>query len=274
MTSELPPREAIEYPDYDGLVLDWPADRVLRIKMRRGKVNAMNYQLHHDIAQIWRLIDRDQNVNAAIVTGDGEYFSAGGDFETDSKVRHDYDLMLAMVRDAHELLENMIACSKPIISAINGPAAGAGLAVALMADISVAARGATLVEGHTRLGVAAGDHAALIWPLLCGMAKTKFYVLTGETISGEEAERIGLVSLCVDDDKLMEKAVQIATSLSAGPPVALGWSKKALNGWLRQAWPLFETSSALETLGFFGPEFVEGMRSHLEKREPKFYSRS
>src|SRR3546814_20233212 len=86
-----------------------------------------------------------------------------------------------------------------------------------MADITIAARNAKLVEGHTRLGVAAGDHAALIWPLLCGMAKAKYYIMTGEPISGEEAERIGLVSLCVDDAKLMDKTIEVATRLAYRP---------------------------------------------------------
>src|SRR3546814_20380667 len=110
----------------------------------------------------------------------------------------------------------MSCCNKPIIAAINGPAAGGGLAVALMADITIAARNAKLVEGHTRLGVAAGDHAALIWPLLCGMAKAKSYIMTGEPISGEEAERIGSVQLCVDYAKLMDKTIKVRTRMENG----------------------------------------------------------
>src|SRR3546814_20192535 len=106
--------------------------------------------------------------------------------------------MLEMLKDAREIVENMICCNKPIISAINGPAAGGGLAVALMADITIAARNAKLVEGHTRLGVAAGDHAALIWPLLFGMAQAKYYIMTGEPTSCEAAARHGTLPLCFD----------------------------------------------------------------------------
>ena len=101
----------------------------------------------------------------------------------------------------------MINCSKPVVSAIRGPAVGAGLVVALLADVSVAGRSAKIVDGHTRLGVAAGDHAAICWPLLCGMAKAKYYLLSCASLTGEEAERIGLVSLCVDDDEVTERAV-------------------------------------------------------------------
>jgi enoyl-CoA hydratase len=264
----------IEYPNYPSLKLDWPAEHVLRVTLSRGNVNSMDFDLHHDIAQIWRLIDRDQDVNAVIVTGKGKYFSAGGDFETDKKIISDYNFMIEMTRDARELVENMIACNKPIISAINGPAAGGGLVVALMADISIMARSAKLVDGHTRLGVAAGDHAAIIWPLLCGMAKAKYYLMTCEPLSGEEAERIGLVSLCVDDDKLMERAISVASKLASSAPTGIRWTKQTMNGWLRQAWPIFEASLALETLGFYGPDLKEGISAWLEKRDPKFNPRS
>jgi enoyl-CoA hydratase len=262
------------YPDYANLKLDWPADHVLRITLSRGKVNSMDYDLHHDIAQIWRIIDRDPEVNAVIVTGAGSYFSAGGDFGTDGRMPNDYNLMIEMVKDARELVENMMVCSKPIVSAINGPAAGGGLAIAIMADVSIAARSAKIVDGHTRLGVAAGDHAAIIWPILCGMAKAKYYLMTCDPLTGEEAERIGLVTMCVDDDKLAQRALEVATKLAKGAPTAIRWTKMALNGWLRQAWPIFESSLALEALGFFGPDLKEGMSARLEKRAPNFEPRS
>src|SRR6185436_3397844 len=102
---------------------------------------------------------------------------------------------------------------KPIVSAINGVAVGAGLAVALMADISIISESARFTDGHLRLGGGAGDHAAIIWPLLSEMAKAKYYLMTAEFIDGKEAERIGLVSLCVPADKLMAKAWQVANRL-------------------------------------------------------------
>src|SRR6202022_3836528 len=122
---------------------------------------------------------------------------------------------------------------KPIVSAIHGPAVGAGLVVALLADVSIAGRSAKIIEGHTRLGVAAGDHAAICWPLLCGMAKSKYYLLTCETLLGEEAERIGLVSLCVDDDQVQDKALEVAVSLANGAQSAIRWTKHTLNHWYR-----------------------------------------
>jgi enoyl-CoA hydratase len=164
----------------------------------------------------------------------------------------------------------MLNCSKIIVSAMHGPAVGAGLAAGLMADISIASRNARLIDGHTRLGVAAGDHAAIIWPLLCGMAKAKYYLLLCETISGEEAERLGLVSLACEENQLQQKALEIARKLAAGPQTALRWTKYSLNNWLRMAGPSFDASLALEMLGFTGPEVKEGLAALREKRQPNF----
>ena len=135
---------------------------------------------------------------------------------------------------------------------------------------TIAARTARLIDGHTRLGVAAGDHAAIVWPLLCGMAKAKYYLLTCKTMSGEEAERIGLVSLTCEEAELQAKALEVARELAAGAQTALRWTKYSLNNWLRMAGPTFDASLALEILGFTGPEVKEGIASHREKRKPSF----
>jgi enoyl-CoA hydratase len=169
----------------------------------------------------------------------------------------DYDARANAWKEARDLVYNIVNCSKPIISALNGVAVGAGLVAGLLADISIAGKKAKIVDGHTRLGVAAGDSAVINWPLLCGMAKAKYLLLMCEPVTGEEAERIGLVSLCVEDDELQDKALEIAT-------------KYSLNQWYRMAGPAFDTSTALEMLGFTGPEAREGLAAHLEKRKPDF----
>ena len=174
------------------------------------------------------------------------------------------------MREARDLVYNVVNCSKPVVSAIHGPAVGAGLAVALLADISVAGRTAKIVDGHTRLGVAAGDHAVICWPLLCGMAKAKYYLLTCDALTGEEAERIGLVSLCVDDDEVQDKAMEVARKLVLGSPSAVSFTKLALNNWYRTAGPAFDASLALEFYGFGLPDVSEGVAAHREKRAPRF----
>jgi enoyl-CoA hydratase len=259
------------YAGFERLKFDRPHPRVLRITMTSsGKLNAMDAALHREVSQIWGVIDADPGVSAAIITGAGTAFSAGGDLAHEQKVQRDHALRMEVMREARALVLGMINCSKPIVSAIRGWAVGAGLACALLADISIAAKTAKISDGHTKIGLTAGDHALIIWPLLCGMAKAKYYLLTCEALSGEEAERIGLVSLCVDDAELHERALLVARRLAAGSPTAIRWTKYALNNWLRLAGPTFDTSLALEFMGFTGPDVREGLASLREKRRPDF----
>lgn len=260
---------------YKQLQLDRPAKHVLRITFNRPETfNSLNEVAHKELAYIWRDIDDDPSINAVILTGAGKAFSSGGDFSMIEKVIDDFDYRANTWKEARDLVYNVINCSKPIISAINGPAVGAGLVAGLLADISIAGKKAKILDGHTRLGVVAGDSAVINWPLLCGMAKAKYLLLTCEAINGEEAEKIGLVSLCVEDKDLQAKALEIAIKLSTGAQSAIRWTKYALNNWYRMAGPAFDTSTALEMLGFTGPEAREGLAAHLEKRKPNFPSKS
>jgi len=259
------------YAAYDKLTFDTPAERVLRITFDNpATYNSVDEATHTQITDIWRDIDRDPDINAVIVTGAGKAFSAGGDFGLIEKMTGDHEMVMKTWKEAKDLVYNIINCNKPIISAINGPAAGAGLVVGILADVSIAGKKALIVDGHPRLGVAAGDVAAIIWPLLCGMAKAKYYLLTCKAVKGEEAERIGLVSMCVEDEDLQQTALDIASELAAGSQSAIRWTKYSLNNWLRQAGPIFDTSTALEMLGFMGADVREGVASHREKRAPKF----
>jgi enoyl-CoA hydratase len=259
------------YARFSRLKIDRPHPRVLQVVMNRpDKLNAADAEMHSNLTEIWRVIDADPSVNAVLVTGAGKAFSAGGDLDMVGRMMADFDTRMRVWKEARDMVYNMINCSKPIVSAINGAAVGAGLVVAILADISIAAKSAKLIDGHTKLGVAAGDHAAIVWPLLCGMAKAKYHLLLCEPVTGEEAERIGLVSLAVPDAELQIRALDIATRLAEGAPNAIRWTKYALNNWLRAAGPTFDASLGLEFLGFSGPELPEGVAALREKRAPRF----
>jgi enoyl-CoA hydratase len=258
------------YAKYTRLRFDRPHPRVLRITMDNGKMNTADNALHGELAEIWRDIDRDPSVNVAILTGAGKVFSAGGDFAMIEENIADFDARARQWREAKDIVYNLINCSKPVVSAMRGVAVGAGLVCGMLADVSIATKDCRIIDGHTRLGVAAGDHAAIIWPLLCGLAKAKYYLLLCEQVLGAEAERIGLISLAVEDAELDAKAVEVATKLAEGAQSAIRWTKYALNNWLRNMGPTFDASLALEFLGFTGPEVKEGLASHLEKRKPAF----
>lgn len=259
------------YARYERLAFDRPSPKVLRITMRSPlKMGAMDATMHKEVSEIWRDVDADDSVNVIIFTGDGKTFSAGGDLNHERKVCDDYALRMRAMKEARDLVTNMLDCRKPIITAARGWAVGAGLATILLADVSIVANDAKFSDGHLKIGVAAGDHAAIIWPILCGMAKAKYYLLTAETITGEEAERMNLVSLALPDEEVEARAIEIANRLAAGAPAAQRWTKMMLNHWIKQAMPIFDASLALEFTGFGGPEGKEGIDAFLEKRSPKF----
>src|SRR6266576_207158 len=222
----------MDYSDYKELHVRRVEPGILEIVMGEegGKLSITSARMHGEMARIWLDIDRDAETRVAILRGAGKGFSAGGDLAMVEEMTRDFAVRARVWREAKDMVYNLINCSKLVVSAMHGPAVGAGLVAGLLADISIAAKNARIIDGHTRLGVAAGDHAAIIWPLLCGMAKAKYYLLLCEQVRGEEAERIGLVSLCVDDDALL----------------------------------------ALEMLGFTGADVREGLASLREKRVPRF----
>lgn len=266
----MPDDDLSAYDDLPALRFDRPSDGVLRITLDAPGLNAVGPDAHAQLADVWRVVDRDPLTRVAILRGAGKGFSAGGSFELVDSVIGDEAIRLRTMREARDLVVNVIDCSKPIVSAVHGPAVGAGLVAALLADVSIVGRTARIIDGHTRLGVAAGDHAAICWPLLCGMAKAKYLLLTCDPVTGEEAERIGLVSICVDDDQVQSRALEVAEQLAAGAQAAIRWTKHTLNHWYRSQLPTFDASLAYEFLGMGMADAREGLTSLQEKRPPRF----
>ncbi|WP_037568635.1 enoyl-CoA hydratase/isomerase family protein [Phaeacidiphilus oryzae] len=261
------------FEDYKQLAFERRGNGVLLITLDRPeKYNAADEEMHGELARVWRDVHADPDTRVAVVTGAGKAFSAGGDLAMVERMAGDYDRVQHMLREMSELVYHMVDCEKPIVSAINGVAVGAGTVVALLADIAIAARDARIGDGHVRLGVAAGDHAALVWPLLAGMAKARYHLLTGEMITGEEAERIGMVAKALPRDEVLPEALRIADALATGAQPAIRLTKRALSNWLRQAGPVFDQSAAYEMLTFLGPDVVEGYTALREKRPPEFPS--
>jgi len=226
---------------------------------------------HAALGTVWAQLAAKPGVRCVLVRSEGKGFCAGGTPEVVEAMLSSQAARLRVMREGRAIVQGMLDCDLPIVSAINGAAVGAGAAVALLADVSIAGHKAKIIDGHTKLGVAAGDHAAVVWPLLCGMAKAKYHLLTCNAINGVEAERIGLVSLAVPDDALLSQARSVASTLAAGSPTALAFTKRSLNHWLRAAWPAFEHSLALEVLGFAGEDAREGFAA-VQARRPAVFS--
>jgi enoyl-CoA hydratase len=263
----------MDYADFQHILFSRPRPNILWLTLNRPEVlNAADRRLHTELVEVWGTIDRDPTVHVAVITGAGRAFSAGGDLKLVEDAYRNPEEILRLLDEARDLVYNQLRCGKPIVSAINGAAVGAGLVVALLADISLAAESARLADGHVRMGVAAGDHAAIIWPLLVGMAKAKYYLLTSDFLDGREAERIGLVSACVPDDQLAARALEVAEKLAAGPRHAIRFTKRALNQWLLQAGPIFDHSLALEMLGFYHEDMAAGVDALRRKANPAYPS--
>jgi enoyl-CoA hydratase len=263
--SEPPPFLELSHPS--------PGVRVITLN-RPGRLNAIDDAGHRAILRALSEVDDDPQVHVAVLAGAGRAFCAGGDLDeplpADGSARA--EALHRMYERNVTTVNRLLAVGKPIVSAVHGVAVGAGLRLALLADISVVASDARLIDGHLRLGVTAGDHAALIWPLLCGLAKAKYHLMTGAELSGEEAERLGLVSLSVAPDEVLPRALAIAAELAAGPQYALRATKRVLNHWVRAALPTYEQSAALEALNFLHADAVEGVAASREGRRPRFPS--
>lgn len=238
-----------------------------------GGMPVLDDEGHSVFGTLWASLESIPEVRCILVRSIGKGFCAGGTMGLVEDMLASEATRLRVMKEARQMVQGMMDCDLPIVSAINGAAVGAGAALALLADISIAGNRAKIIDGHTKLGVAAGDHAAVIWPLLCGMAKAKYHLLLCNTIDGQEAERIGLVSLSVADDELLDKAREVADTLAAGSHGAISHTKRSLNHWLRAAWPAFEHSLALEMLDFAGPDAREGFAALNEKRQPEFEPR-
>ena len=264
----------MNYQDFQHIRFDRQPDGVLLATLNRPEVmNATNARLHWELTKLWDVVMTDDHTKVVVVTGAGDRaFSAGGDLAWVEEMIANPEVLAVVMKEASEIVYNMLACDKPIVSAINGTAVGAGLAVALLADVSIMSDTARITDGHARLGVGAGDHAAIVWPLLCGVAKAKYYLMTADFIDGREAERLGLVTFSAPQAEVLSKALSIAAQLARGSQTAIKATKQSINNWMRMAGPIFDNSLAMEMLGFLGSDAREGLAAVRGKRAPDFPS--
>ncbi len=255
---------------YETIAFDHRPDGVTIATLQRpGKLNAVDGVLHHELSTLWRDADADERVRALVVTGAGRAFCAGGDFSPDAVPLGSRGVPL--VEEGRRIVDHLLECRKPVIAAVNGYAMGLGATVALLADVVVAGRSAVFADTHVTMGVGAGDGGQLIWPLLVGVNRAKYLLMTGDRVTAEEADRIGLVHVVVDDEELLDHAIGIASRLAAGPAQAISASKMAINAWMRSiSASVLPLSLALEDACFDSGDHREAVAAFREKRPPQF----
>ncbi|HXJ35517.1 MAG TPA: enoyl-CoA hydratase-related protein [Candidatus Eisenbacteria bacterium] len=248
---------------------------VLRVTIAHptSPVNAVDDALHHDLTRLFADLKRERDARAVMLTGRGRAFSAGGDFNWFPQLREP-GRMEALRRDAKQLIWDLLDVEIPIVAALNGAAMGLGASIALLCDVIFMADTATIGDPHVRVGIVAGDGGAAIWPLAVGPARAKQYLLTGDPLPAAEAERIGLVNKVVPAADLDREASAFAARLAAGAPLAVRYTKLAVNKLVKDAFNVaFDASTALELVTFQSEDHQEALAAIREKRPPAFKGR-
>jgi len=262
----------MDYTKYRLIKVDKEGKVAILTLNRPESLNAVSPQLHTELEDIFADVARDNDVNAVVLTGAGRAFCAGGDVK-DMNARQSGEAPMSRVPLSYgrRLIHNILDVEQPIIAAVNGHAVGLGATIALFCDIIIASEEARIGDPHVKVGLVAGDGGAAIWPLLCGLARAKEYLMTGDLMSAVEAERIGLVNHVVPRDQVMPKAMELAHRLANGPTRAIRWTKLSCNKRLRDEVNLvLEASLAVESLSVLTQDHKEAARAFAEKRQPEF----
>jgi enoyl-CoA hydratase len=238
-----------------------------------SELNAVDGLLHDEFARLFRELKREDQARAILLIGRGRAFSAGGDFDWFPSL-DDLEKLEHLRRDAKQMIWDLLDVELPIVVALNGPAVGLGASLALLSDVIFMADTATLSDPHVRVGIVAGDGGAAIWPLVLGPARAKEFLLTGDAVGAEDALRMGLVNRVVALDGLEAAAFEFAQRLAGGAPLAIRYTKQAVNKLVKQALNLaFDTSTALEIVTLQSEDHREALAALREKRPPKFVGR-
>jgi enoyl-CoA hydratase len=237
---------------------------------RPDRHNAVNRVMTREIGELPAALLEDDGVRAAVITGTGPSFCSGAD--VGDAVRPDQDIgVWGMNNEPQRLVEDFLRLDKPVITAVKGYALGLGCTVALLGDVIIAGQSARFGDTHVRIGMTAGDGGALVWPALIGPQRAKYYLMTGQHVPADKAEQLGMVHMVVEDDKVLDEALAIASQLAAGPQYAIRSTKASINRWMRLiAHETIPYSLAVEALSMLHPDHKEAVTSFMEKRPPSF----
>jgi len=258
----------MDYAKYQTLAFRKTGNVLIMSINRPEAMNAVNATLHTELSRVFADIAADTSVNAVVFTGEGRAFCAGGDLNWFKNITAPQ--LDVLIIEARKIVLDLLELPQPIISAVNGPAAGLGATLALFCDVIYAADTAKISDPHVLVGVTAGDGGAVIWPWLVGVARAKEYLMTGDSLTAVEAERIGLINHVVPADQLMAKVTALATRLCNGSQMAIRSTKSSVNKVLRDTTNLlFDTSLALEKECFSSPFHKRAIAAFSEMHSPE-----
>lgn len=246
----------------DLIYLDVAIEEHVAVVHLNGPVrgNAYTARGHAEMSEIFRRLERDDAVWAVVITGAGDSFSIGPDREFAASLNGDSVAARKAMAESQAIVLSAFDCCKPIVAAVNGRVFGGALIFALAADIVIVERHVSLCDSHVPAALVAGDGGVLFWPMAMGLLRAKRYLLTGDPLTADEAERLGLITEAVDEGKSLSRAMQYASRFVAGPQPAIRETKRALNSLVHGA-PLsaFALSAALEATTLADPEAAHAM---------------
>jgi enoyl-CoA hydratase/carnithine racemase len=250
-----------------GAVLRSEGTRIRILTLNRPATrNALDGALHAALLSAVRTVGTEPDVRALVVTGEGDAFSAGGDFGLIEQMQRDTELREATLNRSRTLFWSLVALDIPVIGAVNGPAVGAGATLALLCDILLMAEQAYLAEPRISLGLVPGDGSAIVWPLLAGVPAARAYLFTGDRMPAAEAHRLGLAHRVVERNDLMAEAMTLADRLAGLSPHAVRATKRALTLQLESAALAgFEAALEAEFQSFDTTELQATIQEHSER---------
>jgi len=239
----------------------------------KSELNAVDAALHEELAALFRALRGETEARAVVLTGSKRAFCAGGDFAWLAGLGG-LEQLEPVRRDGKAIIWDLLDVEIPIVAALNGPAVGLGASIALLCDVIFMADTASIADPHVRVGIVAGDGGTAIWPLVLGPARAKEFLLTGDRVEAADALRMGLVNRVVPAAELLGAARAFADRLAAGAPLALRYTKLAVNKWIKDvANTSFDVATALEIVTFQSEDHREALAAIREKREPDFKGR-
>jgi len=240
---------------------------------RPDSLNSFTTQMHAELRDAMQRVASDKAIRCLLLTGAGRGFCAGQDLNDRAVAPGGEmpDLGESIGKNYNPLVRAIVGLEKPVVCAVNGIAAGAGANIALACDIVLASRNAGFIQGFSKIGLIPDSGGTWNLSRLVGRARAMGLAMLSNRISAEQAQQWGMIWQAVDDEKLMEEAMTIATHLATQPTAGLGLTKRAINAAGGNSLELqLDLEQELQSLAGRSADYREGVAAFLEKRKPEF----